>query len=133
MRSRSRQARKGMTLIEVMAAMTILAGVLLGLGIFSGRFAHATTDARLTGTANELAATRLDSARMQGKYTSIDALAATESSVPGGQNSGFSRQTFVQRVGGQPTDSVDYKIVTVVVSHRALAQPVRKTTYISAY
>jgi type II secretory pathway pseudopilin PulG len=122
-----------MTLIEVIVAMAILVGVLLGLGIFSGKFAHATTDARLMGTANELVAARLDSARMQGKYTSIDALASTETALQGGQNGGFTRQTVIQRVGGQPTDSVDYKIVTVIVSHKALSQPVRKTTLIAAY
>ena len=45
----------------------------------------------------------------------------------------FTRQTLVERVGGGPTDLVDYKIITVLVSTPALKIPVKKTTIISDF
>ena len=46
---------------------------------------------------------------------------------------GFVRQTLVQHVGGAPTDSVDYRVVTVEVRSARLPSPMRKTTLIAAF
>lgn len=53
---------------------------------------------------------------------------ATIASYPG-----FSRQTWVTRVGGGPSDTTDYKIVTVQVQNSQLAGNVRKTTVIAPF
>lgn len=56
---------------------------------------------------------------------------ATEASIAG--NPGYTRRTWVQRVGGKLTDSIDYKIVTVQVANKNLAGSVRKTTVIAPF
>ena len=126
--------RRGFTLVEVVVALALLTGALLALSMFIARMAHSTTNARLLSTATELAADRLEMVKSAMTYAAIDSMyAATEASIPGADYTGFTRQTVIQHVGGAPTDSVDYRIVTVTVSHAALPVPVRKTTAIAAF
>jgi hypothetical protein len=109
-----------------------MAGVLLALGRFSGTLAHTTGTARVTATATQLVADRLEQVKSAPRYTAIESLyVATENSIAG--FSGFSRQTFVTRIGGLATDSIDYKIVTVQVSSSALPQAIRKSTVIAPF
>ncbi len=132
----SRSLRAGMTLIEVLVAIVILAGVLLSLGRFSGILAHTAGTARITATATQLVADRLETVKGAPRYVAIESLyvlagqgnEATVSGFPG-----YSRQTLVLRVGGLPTDTVDYKIVTVTVSHGSLSTPVRKSTVVGQF
>lgn len=127
-----RAPRSGMTLIEVIVAMVLLAGVLLALGQFSAALARTTGGARLTATATQLVGDRLETVKGAPRYSAIESLyVATETSLPGFQD--FRRQTFVKRVGGQPTDSIDYKIVTVEVTHPGLSRSVRKSTIIAPF
>lgn len=130
------RARRGMSLIEVIVAMLILTGVLLVLGAFSAQFAQANGQAHLVITANEIASARLDEIRTQPSYSSIDLLKtapATPDTIKA-DNTNFIRRTFVRRVGGiAATDSVDYKLLTVTVSHPSLKKVVSKTTAIAAY
>jgi hypothetical protein len=66
------------------------------------------------------------------RYTAIESLyVATETNISG--FSGFTRKTMVKRVGGQPTDTVDYKIITVEVSNPSLTNAVRKSTIIAPF
>ena len=132
--ARSLGARRGFSLVEVIVALTILTGSLLGLSLFVARMAHSTTNARILSTATELAADRLEQVKSATTYGAIDSLyAITESSIPGPDYVNFSRQTLVQHVGGRVTDSVDYRIITVVVSHPSLSPSLRKTTSIAAF
>lgn len=125
-------SRKGMTLVEVLVAVVLLAGVLLGMGAFSAAMARTSGTARVTASATQLVADRLEIVKTAPRYTAIESLyVALESSIPG--QSGYTRKTLVRRVGGQPTDSIDYKIVTVEVSHAAIAKPVRKSTIIAPF
>jgi prepilin-type N-terminal cleavage/methylation domain-containing protein len=129
--SRAR-ARHGMTLIEVMVSLVLLAGVALGMAGFVAGFARSSrgSDARLT--ASDLAAERIDDVKRAAVYDSIEAVyAKTESTIPG--YAGFTRSTAVARVGGATSDSVDYKIVTVTVSGPGLDAPVKKSTGVSAF
>lgn len=124
--------RRGMTLVEVLVALVLMAGVLLAMGRFSGSLAHTTGTARVTATATQLVADRLEQVKSAPRYTAIESLyVATEGSISG--FTGFTRQTFVKRVGGLATDSIDYKIVTVQVSNSALANAVRKSTVIAPF
>lgn len=127
-----RGARRGMTLVEVIVSLAILGGVLLALGMFSARLSQATSSARIRVTAAQLATDRLESAKGAPRYTVIESLyVATEASVAG--YPGYSRQTWVDRIGGAVADSIDYKIVTVQVSNANLSSNVRKTTVIAPF
>jgi prepilin-type N-terminal cleavage/methylation domain-containing protein len=129
---RSRPARRGFTLVEVVVSLVILGGVFLGLALFVSNMAHASSYSRLQDTAEDLVADRLEMIKSATDYSAIDSMfTATEGTIPG--DPGFSRQTIVDHVGGQPADSVDYKLVTVIVTNPVLPQPVRKTTAIAAF
>jgi prepilin-type N-terminal cleavage/methylation domain-containing protein len=128
----STHTRKGLTLVEVIVALAILGGVLLALGMFSARLSQSTSSSRIRITAAQLAADRLESVKGSPRYSAIESLwVATEATVPG--NAGYSRQTWVKRIGGAVTDTIDYKIVTVQVQHSQLAGNVRKTTIIAPF
>ncbi|MBX6331214.1 MAG: hypothetical protein IRY91_05145 [Gemmatimonadaceae bacterium] len=121
-----------MTLIEVLAALTILTGATLGMAAFVGRFAHATGENEARDTAVQLATDRLEDVKGDPVYANIEAdFKGTESSISG--YPGYTRQTLVQHVGGTSSSNVDYKIVTVIVKGPGLDEPVSKTTIISNY
>lgn len=127
-----RSARRGMTLLEVVVAMSILGGALLSMAALMARLAHATGTARLQTIANQLAADRLEVVKSAPRYTAIESLyVRTELSIPG--YPGYTRRTMVRRIGGQPTDSIDYKTVTVEIANAQLGRPVRRTTVISFF
>ncbi|MDE3053235.1 MAG: hypothetical protein KGJ70_05065, partial [Gemmatimonadota bacterium] len=82
----------------------------------------------------ELAANRIELIKGSTNYASIDSFAVTETSIPGSSTyAGFTRRTYVQHVGGAVTDSVDYRIVTVVISNPVMPDTVKKTTAIAAF
>jgi prepilin-type N-terminal cleavage/methylation domain-containing protein len=124
--------RRGFTLIEVIVALVILAGVTIGLGMFSVRLAQATSSSKIRVTAAQLASDRIEQVEGAPRYTAIESLyVATESSIPGYPQ--YTRQTWVKRIGGSFADTIDYKIVTVQVSHKQIAGSVRKTITIAPY
>jgi prepilin-type N-terminal cleavage/methylation domain-containing protein len=127
--------RRGMTLMEVIVALGILGGVMLGLGVFSMRLSQATSAARLRIAAAQLVAERLEAVKSAPRYSAIDSFfVATEGSVSGGQGlPNFSRRTWVTRIGGAVSDTIDYKIVTVQVSNPQMPTSVRKTTVIAPF
>lgn len=127
------RVRRGMTLMEVIVAMTILAGALLTLAAFASRLSATSAAAKLDATADELASDRLEVAKNKRTYAAIDSLIATENPPPGDRGVGFVRKTAVKRVGGAVTDSMDYRIVTVEVTHWKMVKPNRKTITIAAY
>jgi type II secretory pathway pseudopilin PulG len=125
-------SRSGMTLVEVIVAMMLLVGVVLVLGGFSAKFVQATAQAHLIVLANDLAATRLDAVRQQYSYTGIDSLAGTNATVQSDWST-YTVTTWVKRVGGGVADTVDYKLVTVTVTHPAMRKVVSKTTAVAAF
>ena len=124
-------ARDGMSLVEVIVAMMLLVGVVLVLGGFSAQFAQATSQAHLVITANELAATRLDAVRQQPTYVAMDSLARTDTIKS--DFSSYVVRTQVVRIGGTPTDTLDYKLATVTVTHPAMKKIVTKTTAVAVF
>ena len=133
--ARANRLRRGMTLVEVVVAMMILTGVLLVLGAFSAKFAQAAGQARLVITANEISVSRMDEIRTQPTYSSLDLLkSAATGDIVMADSTQFVRVTSVARVGGNAaTDSVDYKLLTVTVTHPSMKKTVSKTTAMAAF
>jgi prepilin-type N-terminal cleavage/methylation domain-containing protein len=124
--------RGGMTLVEVIVALSIFASALLAMAAFAGRFGHAVSEGSAKTTAVELATEKIETVKSATKYSTIETLfAGTESSISG--FTGFTRQTIITRVGGGPADMVDYKIVTVIVTNPALKAPIKKTSIIAEF
>lgn len=121
-------ARRGMTLMEVMVALVILTGALLGMGRFITSFSHATTDGALSSTASDLVLDRLEYLKATTPYTNLASYAAVEGAIPGYPN--YTRTTQVLRTNNASTD---YTAITVTVSHPSLAKSVKKTTIIGAF
>lgn len=126
-----RVSRRGMSLVEVIVAMMILVGVVLVLGNFSTKFAQATGQAHLVVLANELAASRLDAFRQQPTYAALDSLVQTD--TVNADFSFYTVKTQVVRIGGAVTDSIDYKLATVTVSHPQMKKVVAKTSAVAAF
>ena len=124
-------SRRGMTLVEVIVAMLLLTGVVLVLGGFSAKFAQASGQAHLVILANEAAASRLDAVRQQPNYAAIDSLARTDTVVA--DFTKYAVKTQLVRIGGAVTDSVDYKIVTVTVTHPQMKKTVTKSIAVAAF
>jgi Tfp pilus assembly protein PilV len=127
----SRHQRRGLSLVEIVVALTILTGAMMGLAQFGVHFTQTLTSTRQRSTALDLAADRLEDVKVSSTYASIDSYAGTEVSPNGAKN--FTRKTIVTRVGGASSSIVDYKIVTVEVTGAAIALPVRKTTIIANF
>ena len=125
-------ARKGMTLIEVMMAVTILATAMLSIAGFMGKFAHIVAVSDVKNTANELASQRLEEIKNTPRYSAIDTLypGTVPLTTP---YTGFSRQTLVTHTGGGASDLYDYKTVTVLVTNPRLGAPIKRTTIIAAF
>lgn len=124
-------SRRGMSLVEIVVALTILTGAMLGLGAFGVRFTKTMTQTRIVSTALDLATDRLEDVKASQTYTGIDTFGGTET-APNGMT-GYKRTTTVTRVGGAANAVVDYRIVTVEVRGPASTVPVRKTTIIASY
>ena len=123
----AKRPRRGMTLAEVIVAIGLLGGVLFGMSAFSLKLAQASTVARIRATASQLISDRLEQVKGAPRYSVIDSLFVNQESNASGFT-GYTRQTWVTRVGGEASDTIDYKLVTVEVRHAKLVKPMRKTT-----
>ena len=130
MRAR-RHTPKGMTLLETMIAVTILATAMIGMAQFMANFAHATKTSAVEAGALDLATQRIDAVMHAPTYASIDSMAATEAVTA--DSTGYQRQTLVTHVGGGASDTQDFRTVTVVVTPPGGISPTRKTTVIAAF
>lgn len=131
-RPRAPRARRGLTLIEVIVALSMLGGAMLGLGMFSARLSQETSRARMRITASQLADDRVEVVKSAPRYSAIESLyVKTESSISG--YPGFARQTSVTRIGGTVSDTIDYKVVTVQVTNPQMTGAVKKTTVIAPF
>ncbi len=120
--------RSGMTLIEVMIALVILTGALLGMGKFITSFSHSTSDGALSSVASDLVLDRIETIKGSSSYAALDTYAVTEASIVGFP--GYRRVTQVART---LDGTEDYKAITVTVSNPGLSTPVKKSTIIAAF
>ena len=115
-----------MSLAEIMAAVTIVAGSALVLGRSAGTFTEDFSVAERRVMAAELAAERIHATQVAGAHA--DTMATLESTIPG--YPGFARVTAVRRLRGDASDSARYRVVTTTVLASGLAAPVRKMALI---
>lgn len=127
-----RSGGRGMTLVEIVIALSILAVVILGMGQFAFNFSRTERLAEARTIAVNLADQRLSEVRASPNYSGIDSTyGVAEATVAGFP--GFSRQTTVVHTGGpRPTYTTDYKTVTVTVMGPPLAAPIMKTIVVAA-
>ncbi|MDB4898390.1 MAG: hypothetical protein JWN53_198 [Gemmatimonadetes bacterium] len=132
--ARPSRVRAGMSLMEIVVAMMILVGVVLALGGFTLKFSRASNQAHLVINANEIAVNQLDLIRMQQQnYASIDSTLVGTTTVQSDFTT-FTVRTDIKRMGGNgPKDTVDYKFITVTVTHPAMTKQVIKSTAVAAF
>jgi prepilin-type N-terminal cleavage/methylation domain-containing protein len=129
MRTRTpRRARRGISLLEVMIALTILGTALIGMAEYGRRFARTNAGAMTTNTALDLATERLERVKAERNYVSMDTLATTESLNLLGIT--YTRITQITQV---VTSQVDYKIVTVTVTRPTMPRPIKKTSSVARF
>ncbi len=134
-RALSRAARRGMTLIEVILAVVILSGAMLGLSKFLSQFQHTTSDSTMQYLASDLATQRVEEIKA---YTVYGTLVATYNGVAETFASnpvyvGFTRTTAAVRCTGCPDGVNDYITVTVTITGNNLTAPKTKSSIIAAF
>jgi prepilin-type N-terminal cleavage/methylation domain-containing protein len=134
-RRRASLARRGMTLVEVMIAIVIMSGAMIGLARFGGIFEHTTAKANDMSLASDLAVLRIEQVKAYRVYASIVSTFnnITETYATDPVYKGFTRKTVAVRCSGCPTSTNDYVTVTVTVTGRSLVSPIAKTTIIAVF
>jgi prepilin-type N-terminal cleavage/methylation domain-containing protein len=121
------EGERGMTLIEIIIALTILAVVVLGMGQFAFNFSRTERQSEARTIAVNLADQRLSVVRASPNYSGIDSIfGVTEASIAG--FTGYQRQTTIVHT---VTSTNDYKTITVTVTAPTLASPVKKTIVVA--
>lgn len=129
---REGMTREGMTLIEVMMAITILAGAMLAIAAFMGKFAHAVAVSDVRNTASEIASQKLEELKSAPRYSYIDSMYPATMSLTT-PYVGYTVNTTVSHTGGTAPALYDYKTVTVVVKNGRLDAPLKRSTIIAAF
>ena len=129
-----RRVRAGFTLIEVIIALSILGGSLLGMAAFVRNFTKATTDTTVRTLANDLVNARVEQVKGWRVYSTLVAtfhnITETYTAVP---YRGFTRRTYAVRTGSLASTTTDYITITVVVSDSSSASRAKTTTIIAAF
>jgi Tfp pilus assembly protein PilE len=124
-----RKSRAGLTLIELMFAITIITGVIVGLAAFVPRFMNAASKGAVVSAASDLAVDRIETIKAFPTYTTLETtFNATEAGFP--TCATCTRTTTIVQ---DSTTTSNYKIVTVQVTGSLLALPASKSTVIPAF
>ena len=129
----SRSRRAGFTLIEIILALSIMAGSLLGMAVFVRNFTKATTDTTVRTLANDLVNARIEQVKGWRVYsTLVSTFNATTETWPNTNTyTGFTRNTYAVRTN--TANAADYITVTVTVTGRGLSTTAKTTTIIAAF
>jgi prepilin-type N-terminal cleavage/methylation domain-containing protein len=133
--SADRRMRRGMTLIEVIIAVVILSGAMLGLADFVRRFQHNTSDTTTQALASNLATVRLEEIKGYRVYATLVATynGVIETFATDPVYKGYTRTTAAVACAGCPTLTNDYITITVTVTGNNLTTPMKKTTIIARF
>ncbi len=122
------RGRRGISLLEVMVALTILGTTLIGMAEYGRRYARTNANSAMLNNALDLASARLERVKAERNYTSMDTLATTELSIAGYPN--YKRVTAIVQT---LTAQYAYKTVTVTVTHPSMPNAVKKTSAIARF
>lgn len=122
------RARRGISLLEVMVALTILGTSLIGMAEYGRRFARTNSRAMFQNTALDVATERIERVKAERNYTSMDTLAGTHSVNVNGVI--YTRTTAIVQT---LTSQLAYKTITVTVNRPQMSAPVSKTTAIARF
>ncbi|MEP7384586.1 MAG: prepilin-type N-terminal cleavage/methylation domain-containing protein [Gemmatimonadota bacterium] len=122
------RTRRGISLLEVMVALTILGTSLIGMAEYGRRYARSNANSTMLNNALDLASARVERVKAERNYTSMDTLAITETSI-----SGYASYKRVTAIALTLNAQYNYKTVTVTVTHPAMPTPVKKTTAIARF
>jgi prepilin-type N-terminal cleavage/methylation domain-containing protein len=124
--------RDGFTVIELLVALVILGGVLLGTAEYTRRFSRANASTSVSNTALDLATQRLEEIKVDRNYLGLGVWVGTQTNLncmPAGAGC-FTRVTQGVRTNNAVND---YWHFTVTVSHPRMTRPVAKTTAIARF
>lgn len=127
-------ARRGMTLIEVILAVVILSGAMLGLANFGRKFQHQAATTSDTTLASDLATRRIEEIKGHRVYTTIvSTFNGISETFTDPVYTGLIRTTAAVR--RQTTTTPMYDYITITVTARRGTQPVmaKKTTIIALF
>lgn len=127
-RALGRVARRGISLLEVMVALTILATSLIGMAEYGRRYARTNANSSMLNNALDLASARVERVKAERNYSSMDSLATTETVI-----AGYPKYNRVTAITQTLTAQYAYKTVTVTVTHPSMPTPVKKTTAIARF
>ena len=125
----SARTRHGFTLIEVMIALVILAGVVLAMGLNTTTVSKSVRDADFKNRAQSVAELQIGRARAWPTYATLTELTAAKYN---GSADGLVTATTVSRdtLNGMNTTTVTVQISAVVSSN--LPSPISRTITIAA-
>lgn len=131
-RHRSRLTRRGMTLIEVILAIVILSGAMLGLARFGQQFQRQTSSSSTQVIASDLATQRIETIKGVRNYASLVTTygLTTETFVGDPVYGGFTRTT---KAVNTVSATNDYVTVTVTITGNNLATSIKKSTKIAKF
>lgn len=130
----ARARRRGMTLVEVILAIVILSGTMLGLGNFARKFQSANTGSTSKTLASDLASRQLADAMAYRPYSSLaTTYNGATTTYTSGVYQGLTITTTAARCAGCPTATNDYVTITVSVTGNDLTTAVTKTVVIAAF
>jgi prepilin-type N-terminal cleavage/methylation domain-containing protein len=128
-----RRWRPGFTLIEIILALSILGGSLLGMAVFVRNFTKSTTDTTVRTLANDLVNARIEAVKSWRVYSTLVSTYhnTAETFASPSPYVGFTRRTYAVRTG--PSTTADYIAVTVTVTGRGLTTTAKTTTIIASF
>jgi prepilin-type N-terminal cleavage/methylation domain-containing protein len=121
-------SRDGLSLLEVMVALTILGTALIGLAEYGRRFARTNGNAMTQNSAMDIAVSRLERVKSMRSYTAIDTMAGTISVLHNGLS--YTQTTAIAQT---LTSQLAYKTITVTVNRPGMLAPVKKTSAIARF
>lgn len=129
-----RKARqRGFTMVEVTIALVILSVAVLGMAASAGVLGRYSADAEVRALAMQAVQDRISLVKVDPRYGELETLyAGSESDLPG--LDGFTRTTTVTQVQQTVTGggTLDYKVVSVVVTGARLTQPLSRRFTVGA-
>ncbi|MEQ9569766.1 MAG: prepilin-type N-terminal cleavage/methylation domain-containing protein [Longimicrobiales bacterium] len=130
----ARRARSGgFTLVEVTIALVILAVAVLGMAASAGVLGRYSAEAEVRALAMQAVQDRISLVKVDPRYGELETLyAGSESDLPG--LDGFTRTTTVTRVNQTVSGggTLDYKVISVVVTGDVLSAPLSRRFTVGA-